>query len=262
MKTHITRLKADLKTIVDFAKMDLGEPRDDSSCGAGLAPASPRPRGPWYPTLYIHRKEKIDLPRKGKAVIEYRLRDHTVRTDEDGKTTESADIEIQSIDPVVETKKPAKAAGTVIPVNTAQLKADLKTVIDFARNANDEYKEAVGDASYRLTRKSHITRGRLVGGGAGAAAGAAGGYMIGKALTNEIGKELVRRRGEFPVRVTPRTMTVMKNIPRVTAAGYGLHGAAAGALAGAAIGRRINKAKPDRVDPEVREKYRRAGVAV
>lgn len=120
-------LSADLKTIVEFAKMDLAEKPYEGSLGC-CAPASPQKK--YYPTLYINRQDKIDLPAKGKAVIEYRLRSKTQRQDENGKMTESADVEILSIDP--ELPPPPKKDGAKV-IDTAQFAADLETIVEFAR---------------------------------------------------------------------------------------------------------------------------------
>lgn len=63
-----------------------------------------------YPCLYIYgRKDKgiFDLPASGKAIVKYRIRSKTVRTDEDGTDRFSSDIEVHSIDPV---KKGAKGS--------------------------------------------------------------------------------------------------------------------------------------------------------
>lgn len=102
--------RADAQNLVEFAKMDLGE---SSSMLAGCcAPAEKNKK--WYPSFYVNKAEKLDLPLTGKATIEYRLRSQTKRQDDAGKVSHSADIEVLSIDPEVEEIKPVAGGKAVI----------------------------------------------------------------------------------------------------------------------------------------------------
>lgn len=121
-------LRSDFQSVVEFAKMDLAE--KPYPLGCGCSPASSNKK--YYPTLYVNRQDKIDLPMKGKATIEYRLRSKTARQDEDGKMTESADIEVISIDPIVEPVAKPKP-GAAVPTVVAQFRSAVRDVVEFAR---------------------------------------------------------------------------------------------------------------------------------
>lgn len=59
-----------------------------------------------YPCLHVSDCDKdVDLPQEGFAKVKYKLRSQTVRHDNSGKKRHSADIEIQSIDPIEDEKK-------------------------------------------------------------------------------------------------------------------------------------------------------------
>lgn len=80
-------------------KIDLGTMPSTDSCYP-LASSSRK----YFPALYVSRdsddKDLQGMPSKGKAVVEYRVRSRTVSEDGDGKKRTSADIEIQSIEPI------------------------------------------------------------------------------------------------------------------------------------------------------------------
>lgn len=91
--TRLIRLKA----------LDLGYSYDsyDSPCAT--------PTKINYPCLYVSdRPNDIDLPLTGTAKVKFKLRSKTSRQDGDGKTRHSADIEIQSIDPIKDEDAPLK----------------------------------------------------------------------------------------------------------------------------------------------------------
>lgn len=83
--------------LVELAKkIDLGDKPE------GLVGCSPceAPRSPYYPTLYVSgRKEPIDLPDKGTATVEYRVRSRSSNKNSDQEERHSVDIEVQSIEP-------------------------------------------------------------------------------------------------------------------------------------------------------------------
>lgn len=129
-----------------------------------------------YPCLYIYgRKDKgiFDLPTKGKAVVNYRIRGKTIRSDNDGEDRYSADIEIRSIDPVK--AKPASKDKMDLAAIIASYTTDLSD--GRARDRSGQY--AAGDApprpediaaAYGAKKKKRTA----IGIGAGAAAVAAG----------------------------------------------------------------------------------------
>lgn len=103
--------RADADNLVEFAKMDLGE---SSSMLAGCCSPVSEKSKKWYPSFYVNKAEKLDLPLTGKATIEYRLRSQTKRQDDAGKVSHSADIEVISIDPEVEEVKPVAGGKAVV----------------------------------------------------------------------------------------------------------------------------------------------------
>jgi len=87
------------------AKIDLGTKPE----GAGCCSPCDVPRSPYYPTLYVSgRKQPIDIPEKGKATVEYRVRSRSSNKQGEEDERHSADIEIHSIEahePEPEAKK-------------------------------------------------------------------------------------------------------------------------------------------------------------
>jgi hypothetical protein len=128
--------RADAQALTEFAKLDLGEQTSWPSLGCEVSASKPRK---YYPTLYVSGQQEIDIPLKGTATIEYRVRSKTKRQDDAGKFTESADIEVLSIDAgddkaAVKPKAGEKAVvtkkdfarnqkPTQFAMNSAQLKA-------------------------------------------------------------------------------------------------------------------------------------------
>ena len=120
--------RADTKAIVEFAAMDLGQDMSSSLC----SPCSGAEKSKkYYPSLYVSGVKKLDLPMKGKATIEYRIRSTTDRQDDNGNVSKSADIEVLSIDPTV--AKIAPKAGGKAVVTKTDFQRDLREVVEFAR---------------------------------------------------------------------------------------------------------------------------------
>lgn len=101
----------ELGAIINLKAVDLGYSYGD--CGL-TAPSQSKKS---YPSLYISdRDSDIDLPLTGTATVKYKLRSKTIRQDEEGKKRHSADIEIQSIDPIEEEQKGAKQLSIKLSV--------------------------------------------------------------------------------------------------------------------------------------------------
>lgn len=105
-----------------------------------------------YPTLWVNgRKDRgiFDLPKKGKAVINYRVKSRSVRDDNsDGKERFSTDIEIRSIDPI----KPKKATRGNVELSARERLQELSSRVDEqlqefdGRARDDAGRYAQGDA--------------------------------------------------------------------------------------------------------------------
>jgi len=81
----------------EFAAVDLGKTSEGY-----IGDCSPSVSAPYYPSLYVSDRKDAklsEIPAKGKAIIEYRLRSRSVNYAKDGTETHSSDIEVQSIDP-------------------------------------------------------------------------------------------------------------------------------------------------------------------
>lgn len=102
-----------LGSLLDFATISLGKLRPDYSVERGPRPEgtswkewdASQPKKMDYPSLWLSdRDQSLAMPTKGTALIKYRVKRHSVTNEtENGKVKrrESADIEIQSIDPNV-----------------------------------------------------------------------------------------------------------------------------------------------------------------
>jgi hypothetical protein len=118
------------------AKIDLGNRNDNYGspiCGPGK-------RLIYYPTIYVSGKEQpIDLPEKGKATIEYRVRNRSMNKNEGDKERHSVDIEVHSIEPHDEEEKPP------VEGEPAKLLHDLRKFIGFDNRPRDNMGQFVGD---------------------------------------------------------------------------------------------------------------------
>ncbi len=113
--------------LVMLKAMDLGHSYE----GVSESPSSKH-----YPCIYVNdREEPIDLPLSGHAHVKYKLRSKTARQDESGKVRHSADIEIHSMDPIIEEKnEPVEGEHAKL------LSADVVGVIQFIMNLNPKNK--------------------------------------------------------------------------------------------------------------------------
>jgi len=64
----------------------------------GAIPSSPMDEDRTiYPCFHYSGDESLDLPRRGKMLIEFSVREETTRTDEDGDTRYMCDIQVEKI---------------------------------------------------------------------------------------------------------------------------------------------------------------------
>ena len=109
--------------LIQLKAVDLGYTYD--TAGYGCYPSSEKPNKKYFPTLYINdREDELGLPLSGVAKIKFRLKSKTTRQDENGKQRHSADIEVQSIDPIEEEANQP----------TSKLQGSAKSVQMSARN--------------------------------------------------------------------------------------------------------------------------------
>lgn len=54
----------------------------------------------YYPSLYLDWEDKYDLPSSGTMLVSFKKRSQTDRTDADGDTHQSVEIDITSIEDV------------------------------------------------------------------------------------------------------------------------------------------------------------------
>lgn len=119
-----------LQDIIELKAVDLGYTYGEMECNPCSAPQKKH-----YPTLYIHDRENdIDLPLSGQAIIRYKLRSKTTRQNEEGNKRHSADIEIQTIDPVEEPEKAPKE-GEKAKLKTLGARRALGEIISFSEGA-------------------------------------------------------------------------------------------------------------------------------
>lgn len=135
---RISGLAAKARSLVNLEKLDLGEKPIEPT--PECCPCAAKPAKVWYPSIYIGSRtnagDKLaQIPRKGKAVIEYRVRDITTTEDADGKVSSSASLEVQSIDPV------AEGGAQVAPVAGAEFAARLERLIGFGCGGKRPAKE-------------------------------------------------------------------------------------------------------------------------
>lgn len=133
---RLAGLAAKARELVNLEKLDLGEKPVEPT--PECCPCAAKPAKVWYPSIYIGSRtnagDKLaQIPRKGKAVIEYRVRDITTTEDAEGKVTSSASLEVQSIDPVGD--------DVAVPVAGAEFAARLGRLIGFGRGGDRPAKE-------------------------------------------------------------------------------------------------------------------------
>jgi hypothetical protein len=144
------RLK--LKDILEFKATDLGYTNDYPGC-CDYEPSKKR-----YPSLYVSDKdEAIDLPLSGMARVKYKLMGTTTRQDEEGKKKHSADIQIESIEPI-EDEDPKEG---VKPINYA---SKLKDLIELGLRDDIDMLKAVGlrrraiQPGFKHIKSMHLVR--------------------------------------------------------------------------------------------------------
>ena len=115
--------------MICLSKLDLGRSYEDcckAPFGCGSSPSKS------YPTIWVDNSPKpVDLPKKGKAVVDYEIVSKTTR-ERDGKTTHDASIEIRTIESVEDGKK---KAGSAKPVKLQALRPGM---IAFSRDRNQD----------------------------------------------------------------------------------------------------------------------------
>jgi hypothetical protein len=112
--------------LVELAqKIDLGDRYEGDSCAPVCSSPNKRIN---YPTLYVSgKKSPIDIPDKGKATIEYHIRNRSMNKRGDDDESHSVDIEVHSIEPE-DTKDKQPKEG-----EAAKLLHDLRKRTGFAK---------------------------------------------------------------------------------------------------------------------------------
>lgn len=118
--------------LVELAKkIDLGDHFEGPTC----APLDSNPRVN-YPTLYVSgKKESVELPDKGTATIQYRIRNRSMTKYGEDEAKHSVDIEVQSIEPHEEKDKSPREG------DPAKLLEDVRKLRLLARG--DIFKKAL-----------------------------------------------------------------------------------------------------------------------
>jgi hypothetical protein len=122
-----TKLFAIHPRLVELAaKIDLGDRQTKSDC-MPCKPGEIR-----FPTLYIYgREEPIAIPRNGKALIQYRVRNRSMNQNQDEPEKYSTDIEVHSIEPIDDKDLKAKQPKEGEP---AKLLEDVRKFRNFIEN--------------------------------------------------------------------------------------------------------------------------------
>lgn len=68
----------------------------------------------YYPSIYLTWDDKYELPASGEMTVKFRVASETNRTDRDGDTSQSVDVEILSIESVTPDKKEDEDRGDEI----------------------------------------------------------------------------------------------------------------------------------------------------
>lgn len=163
--------------LIQFAqKLDLGKKGSSMLCG-------PEDKiRYWYPSLYLDEKpERVDLPDKGTATIEYEVTSRSM-WQRDGKESHSATIDVHSITPTDSKDKKKKLPGAAKVVKSVrQLSALRPGMIQFdsrPRNPDGQFETsatAAGPSPAAMERvyKSPTPMGGAVAAGLGGTAAAA-----------------------------------------------------------------------------------------
>lgn len=79
-------------------QIDLGKMPDDGMLQPAVPEGKKGKKKPYYPTLYISGVSGLDsLPRDGYALIEFRRKNISVNTPDDGEPNASIELEVRSI---------------------------------------------------------------------------------------------------------------------------------------------------------------------
>jgi hypothetical protein len=109
------------------AKIDLGD-RFEGSAGC-CSPCPPERIN--YPRLYVSgKKEPIDIPKKGKAVVDYKVTNRSMN-ERDGEERHSIDIEVHSIEPMEPPRRGGE--GEAAKPLAQSLLEDVRVLRTFAR---------------------------------------------------------------------------------------------------------------------------------
>lgn len=159
-----TNLEA-VRRVRELAALDLGERPKDHLGGCESSPGERR--RVHYPTLYISGKNKkvLNLPRSGKAVIRYRVKSRSERSDTIDGDRYTSDVEVRSIEPV-------KKAGKLKALS-ARVDEQLH---EFVRPRDPEGRYSEGESAPTpedmavVTQRDRKKRRKAAAAGAGAAA--------------------------------------------------------------------------------------------
>lgn len=188
---HLLSARERLNEIIELKAYDLGETYPSYGCGPSDCNVAAKKS---YPTLYVSGRETdIDLPLSGEAKIKYRLRSKTIRQDEDGKKRHSADIEIQSIEPV-EGKKKLEGSATPIKMSARQRLDSIIKLGNDPRPRNrlgmfDDSDGGPNQKAIHATYRPGVSAGEALAGGAIAGVGSTASGAAIKALMAKLGKK-------------------------------------------------------------------------
>jgi hypothetical protein len=177
-KVSVLRHLTAREELIQLKAIDLGYSYESMYGGCGIDVAA-KPDRKNYPSFYVSdRPDELDIPMEGQAVIKYKLRSKEMRQNEKGEKKHSASLEIHSIDPIKEDKKPKQGERAKL----VKFRAELDSIIHFGdprkRNNLGEFSGAEGGpdpTAMGITYKSG-----LISSAVGGAAGAAGGLAVTK----------------------------------------------------------------------------------
>lgn len=163
--------------IIELKAADLGYTVPTPGIPDGVTSNQAGPNKRVYPCLYINDCEQdLDLPIEGEARIQYKLRSKTVRRNDVGKKSYSADIEIQNIEPIIDEDEKEEGestegdpAKTDIADKLDQIRSDLRhtnklTLMEKPYSVINFSGEAVGEGIRDALRKI-IQRNKSAGAG-------------------------------------------------------------------------------------------------
>ena len=85
-----------------FDRIDLGDKMEDC-CGVAAMPEPEKKTRIYYPSLYLNGKDGgrdfAGIPESGTATVEYRVKERSVREDDEGKRRHSLMLEVRSLEP-------------------------------------------------------------------------------------------------------------------------------------------------------------------